>query len=177
MRNLVIIDGSNFYHKAKALASDIHLSTLNYRKLFEGIVGSTQSDIEYCVGEIKLQKSADEKARHMYAGQQTLFYHLQKQRIVVKKGFMLKSQGSYHEKGVDVRIAIDIVRGALKDEYDACYIVSSDSDILPAIRDAMDVGKKVVYVAFEGSTVSRALAINCSYTKFITKGMLEQCVL
>lgn len=176
MSNLVIIDGSNFYHKAKVLAPNVHLSTLNYRKLFEGIIGSAQSDIEYCVGEIKLQKGASEKARHMYAGQQTLFYNLQKQRIVVKKGFMLKSQEVYHEKGVDVRIAIDIVRGALKNEYDTCFVVSSDSDILPAIRDAINVGKKVVYVAFEGSMISKALAINCSYTKFITKSMLEQSV-
>lgn len=175
MRCLVIIDGSNFYHKAKVLASDIHLSTLNYRKLFEGINGGEVNAIEYCVGEIKLQQPIDEKARHMYAGQQALFYHLQKQHIVVKKGFMLKNASAYHEKGVDVRIAIDIVRGALKDEYDTCYIVSSDSDILPAIRDALDVCKKVIYVAFEGSIISKALAINCSYTKFITKGMLEQC--
>ncbi|MDP2630597.1 MAG: NYN domain-containing protein [Candidatus Uhrbacteria bacterium] len=175
MRRLVIIDGSNFYHKAKVLAPNIHFSTFNYRKLFEDIAGSSQISIEYCVGEIRLNKLADEKARSMYAGQQTLFYYLQKQRIVVKKGFMLKNQGVYHEKGVDVRIAIDIVRGALKDEYDTCHVVSSDSDILPAIRDAMDVGKRVVYVAFEGSMVSRALAINCSYTKFITKSMLESC--
>ncbi len=40
MRNLVIIDGSNFYHKAKAIAPNIHLSTFGYRKLFEGIIGN-----------------------------------------------------------------------------------------------------------------------------------------
>ncbi|GEM_PF-5079360 len=46
MRNLVIIDGSNFYHKAKALAQNIHFSTFNYRKLFEDIIGSTEIAIE-----------------------------------------------------------------------------------------------------------------------------------
>lgn len=176
MKNHVIIDGSNFYHKAKVLAPHIHLSTFNYRKLFEIITSDREIGIEYCVGEIKLRKSADEKSKKMYAGQQTLFYHLHRQRIVVKKGFMLKNQETYHEKGVDVRIAIDIVRGALKNEYDTCYVVSSDSDILPAIKDAIAVGKRVVYVAFEGSMVSKALAINCSHTVFITKNMLEQCV-
>ena len=104
-----------------------------------------------------------------------MFYHLQQQRVVIKKGFMLKTQGVYHEKGVDVRIATDIVRGALKSEYDSCYVISSDSDILPAIETAISAGKKVMYVAFEGSVVSKALAINSSSTIFITKSMIDKC--
>lgn len=175
-KNLVIFDGSDFYHKAKKLARGIHLSSFNYRKLTETITGSKDGNfIEYCVGEIKPQKLGDEKANALYAGQQKLFYNLQQQNIVIKKGFMLKNQGVYREKGVDVRIATDVVRGALKDEYETCYVISSDSDILPAIEVAIDAGKKVVYVAFEGSIVSKALAINSSETKFITKSMIETC--
>jgi uncharacterized LabA/DUF88 family protein len=174
-KNLVIFDGSNFYHKAKKLAPNVHLTGFNYRKLAEALTGSNENVIEYCVGEIKPQKLADEKAGKLYAGQQALFYNLQKQNIVVKKGFMLKSQGIYHEKGVDVRIATDIVRGALKNEYDNCFIISSDSDVLPAIETAVNDGKIIVYVAFEGSVVSKALAINCSKTVFITKTMVENC--
>jgi uncharacterized LabA/DUF88 family protein len=87
----------------------------------------------------------------------------------------MKINSSYHEKGVDVRIATDIVRGALKNEYQFFYVISSDSDILPAIETAMAVGKKVTYVAFEKNVISKALAINCSETVFITKNMLEDC--
>lgn len=176
MKNLVILDGSNFYHKAKKLAPSIHLTNYNYKKLAETITGSTENYIEYCVGEIKFHSNSDSKNQHLYSGQQALFYTLQQQGIVVKKGFMLKNQGIYHEKGVDVRIATDIVRGALKNEYDTCYIITSDSDILPAVEDAIAAGKKVVYVAFEKTTVSKALAINCSETVFITKSMIESCV-
>lgn len=172
-KNLVIFDGSNFYHKAKRLNRAIHLTNFNYRKLAEAISNSKDNDIEYCVGEIRPQKLGDEKAASLYAGQQKLFYHLQQQNIVIKKGFMLKNQGIYYEKGVDVRIATDIVRGALKNEYNDCYIISSDSDILPAIETAIDAGKKIIYVAFEGSGVSKALAINCSSIIFITKSMIE----
>lgn len=174
-KNLVIFDGSNFYHKAKRLAPHIHLSRFNYAKLAKTLTGSKENDTEYCVGEIKPQKIQDEKAGALYAGQQKLFYHLEQQKVVVKKGFMLKNQGVYHEKGVDVRIATDIVRGALKNEYETCYVISSDSDILPAIETAIDAGKKVIYVAFEGTVVSKALAINSSSTVFITKSMIEKC--
>lgn len=174
-KNLVIIDGSNFYHKAKKLAPEVHLTNFNYKKLAKLIIGSAENDIEYCVGEIRPQKIDGPKAEQMYAGQQALFYNLQKQGIVIKKGFMLKSQGVYHEKGVDVRIATDIIRGALKNEYDNCFVISSDSDILPAVETAIDTGKTLVYVAFEGSVVSKALAINSSKTIFITKSMIESC--
>src|SRR5258708_1631765 len=175
MKNLVIIDGSNFYHKAKKLASSIHLTNYNYKKLVETITDSTENDIEYCVGEVKVHPNSDTKNQHLYSGQQALFHTLQQQGIVVKKGFMLKNQGIFHEKGVDVRIATDIVRGALKNEYDCCYVISSDSDILSAIETAIAAGKKVVYVAFEKTTVSKALAINCSETVFVTKTMIENC--
>jgi uncharacterized LabA/DUF88 family protein len=171
-KNLIIFDGSNFYHKAKRLAPNVHLSNFNYGKLSEILTGSNENDIEYCVGEIKPKKSDDPSA-DLYAGQQKLFYYLQQQKVVVKKGFMLKTQGVYHEKGVDVRIATDIVRGALKNEYNTCYLISSDSDLLPAIETAISAGKKVIYVAFEGNIVSKALAVNSSSAVFITKSMIE----
>ena len=71
------------------------------------------------------------------------------------------SDGKFHEKGVDVQIAVDIVRGAIKNEYNTCYLISSDTDLLPAIQNAKDEGKKIIYVGFE-NFISRALSKNCS---------------
>ena len=176
-KNLVIFDGSNFYHKAKHLAPEIHLTNFNYKKLGELVTSSKNSDIEYCVGEIKIYKNANSKTQGLYAGQQTLFYNLELQGISIKKGFMMKIKDVYHEKGVDVRIATDIVRGALKNEYDICYLISSDSDLLPAIETAIEDGKKIVYVAFERAPVSKALGINCSEVVFITRSMIESCTI
>lgn len=172
-KNLIIFDGSNFYHGAKKLAPDIHLTSFNYRKLVECITGNTDNKIQYCVGEIKRERDNPKSAR-MYAGQQALFYNLEKQNIAIKKGFMLKTEGTYHEKGVDVRIAIDILWGAFKNEYERCFIISSDTDIIPAIHDAMDLGKAVIYVGFE-TFMSRALKANCSDTFIITKDIMRRC--
>ncbi|PIU36959.1 hypothetical protein COS77_02885 [Candidatus Roizmanbacteria bacterium CG06_land_8_20_14_3_00_34_14] len=71
------------------------------------------------------------------------------------------NNGIFHEKGVDVLIAVDLVRGAIKNEYDIAYLFSSDTDLIPAIKTARDEGKKVIYVAFE-NIISRALQKNCS---------------
>lgn len=110
----------------------------------------------------------------MYANQQALFYTLEKQKIIIKKGYMLKDKFDYHEKGVDVRIAVDILRGAIKNEYHRCFIISSDTDLIPAILDAKKEGKKIVYVGFENFK-SNALKANCTKTVLITKKMLQDC--
>jgi NYN domain len=38
------------------------------------------------------------------------------------------------EKGVDVQLAVDLVRLALEDEYDAVVLGSADSDLVPALE-------------------------------------------
>jgi uncharacterized LabA/DUF88 family protein len=50
------------------------------------------------------------------------------------------------EKGVDVRLAVDLVDIAKKD--DTIYLLSSDTDLLPAIERATSKGVKIVYTAF-----------------------------
>jgi len=174
IKDLVIFDGSNFYHHAKKLSPKTHLTDFNYRKLAELIAGSKNIKVEYCVGEIRQEKH-NKKSIKMYANQQALFYNLEKQHILIKKGYMLKNKNIYHEKGVDVRIAIDIIRGAMKNEYRSCFIVSSDTDLIPAIIDAKREDKKIIYVGFKYS-VSNALKANCSKTVLITKKMILDCL-
>lgn len=172
--NLVIFDGSNFYHGSKHLMPRVSLTYFNYSKLVEIITKGRNNKIEYCVGEIKRDRH-NSKSQKLYANQQTLFYQLDKQGIEIKKGYMLHHRHfTYQEKGVDVRIALDIQRGALKDEYDQCYIISSDTDIIPAILDAKEVGKEIIYVGFDGS-LSRALKANCSKTIILTKELISGC--
>ncbi len=40
---------------------------------------------------------------------------------------------TYEEKETDVNIALHILKGAFRDEYDVAYIFSADSDISPAV--------------------------------------------
>jgi len=170
---LVIFDGSNFYHGVKRLSKNTHLTNFNYRKLSQKITGFEDVQIEYCVGEIK-QNRQSPKTKRLYAGQQALFYHLEQQKIKIQKGYMLRDGSTYHEKGVDVRITIDILHGALKNTYDICYIISSDTDIIPAILDAKTEGKQVVYTGFKGF-VSRAMKANCSRTIILDEKMIKEC--
>lgn len=49
----------------------------------------------------------------------------------------------YVEKEVDTRISVDLVRMAFRDEYDAAYLLSADSDFIPAVEAVRELGKTV----------------------------------
>ena len=144
----------------KKIDRNIHLTEFDYIGLAKSIAKTTPEKTIYYVGEIR-QYEGNKKSETLYANQQKLFTHLRNQNIEIKLGYLLMSDGKFHEKGVDVQIAVDIVRGAIKNEYDICYLISPDTDLLPAIRTTKDEGKKIIYVGFE-NFVSRALSKNCS---------------
>lgn len=53
------------------------------------------------------------------------------------------------EKGVDVGLAVDIVRDILKQGVEHVVLVSSDTDLVPAVRVAKDEGVKITYISFD----------------------------
>ena len=53
------------------------------------------------------------------------------------------------EKGIDVKLATDLIVGAVDNKFDTAIIVSSDSDLIPAIDWVRHRGrKKVEYIGF-----------------------------
>lgn len=158
-KSIVIIDGSNFYHKLKELRLS-NLSTFDYSQFASKISENTQLSQKYfCIGKIKA-KQENVKARKMMAKQQSLVTRLQKDGFIIQFGFLLQSAGKYHEKGVDVQISVDILKGIYKHTYKTAYLVSSDSDLVPAIVEAQSFGKTVVYVGFRHKP-SLALLRDC----------------
>ena len=167
---LVQFDGSNFYNKVKKILPQTHLTNFDYAGLAKATVKANSPQIIYYIGEVK-QYEGNRKSEILYANQQKLFTSLRNQNIEIKLGYLLMSDGKYHEKGVDVQIAVDIVRGAIKSEYDLCYLISSDTDLIPAIQTARDEGKKIIYVGFE-HFISYALSRNCTSSIVLKKNDL-----
>lgn len=54
------------------------------------------------------------------------------------------------EKGIDVMLAMDLVRGAYLDEFDSAVVASADTDLLPALREALRAGKRVETASWSG---------------------------
>lgn len=48
---------------------------------------------------------------------------------------------SPREKGIDVLIALHMVMGAMRNEYDVAVLMSGDTDLLPAVETVIELGK------------------------------------
>lgn len=170
---LILIDGSNFYFKLKDLKLH-NLVDFNFGKLAKFLARSrTIVGCRYYVGKVRQDGSAH--ADKMLANQQKLFETLKKYNFQYVLGYLLKTKGVYHEKGVDVHIAVDMLSAAYEDECDRIILVSSDTDLEPAINKAKEKGKIVEYVGFSHQA-SVAMVRFCSESRLLTKEELEQFI-
>lgn len=165
-RCIVLIDGSNFFFKLKDLKLHnlLKFDFLNFAKAL-----SSKKQIihaSYYVGAVRTDGT--KKTQKMHNNQQKLFAHLRQNGFNYVLGYLLKSDGDWHEKGVDVNIAVDILVAAYENICDHIILVSSDTDLLPAIKKAKEKGKIVEYVGFSHQR-SYAMLNNCSKYRLLKK--------
>jgi len=55
----------------------------------------------------------------------------------------------YEVKEDDIHLAVDMVKSAYNDDYDAAILVTSDGDFVPAIEAVREKGKVVENIGFE----------------------------
>lgn len=78
----------------------------------------------------------------------------------------------WQEKGVDVKLAVDMFRLARDDMYDTAYLLSADADFVPAVEAVMDLGKKV----FPSSPrKSKALGAVCGTFIYTEPSWFDDC--
>lgn len=158
-RCIVLIDGSNFFYKLK----DLNLHNLLQFDFsgFAKMLSKNQKIINasYYVGAVRTDGT--KKTQQMLGNQQKLLAHLKNNGFNYVLGYLLKSDGDWHEKGVDVNIAVDILVATYENICDRIILVSSDTDLLPAIKKAREKGKTVEYIGFSHAR-SYAMINNCS---------------
>ncbi|MFH1230651.1 MAG: NYN domain-containing protein [Planctomycetota bacterium] len=154
MRVIIFIDGSNFYHRLKYLTKGMDDSLLNFNfiRFCEWLcAGNELIEIRYYIGAVRRQKN-NTKSEELYNNQQRLFYKLQQQNIKIILGQLIQHKDkSYHEKGVDVRLSVEMIRLARRDKYDVAYLLSSDTDLVPAVEEVLSLGKRVKYIGADDS--------------------------
>ena len=173
-RCLILIDGSNFYFKLKDLKLH-NLLAFNFSKFAKYLARSgTIIESNYYVGRVR--QDGTMRADKMLANQQKLFANLKQHKFHYKLGYLLKSDdGSYHEKGVDVHLAVDMLVAAYENSVDRIIVVSSDTDLEPAIRKAKEKGKIVEFIGFSHKA-SVAMVRFCSESRLLTKEDLQPFV-
>jgi len=171
----IIFDGSNFYHilKNKNVGIQVTLQ-YQYRRIAEWLANGREIiSIKYYVGIARFDKNNPEHSQRLVSGQQKLFVKLGEQNVELVRGYMMKNDGTYHEKGVDVKIAVDMMIGAYENLYDTVILISSDTDLIPAVEKVIKLKKKVEYVGLSYRP-SFGLMKKVSETKLLTKNDLDK---
>ncbi len=71
------------------------------------------------------------------------------ERVELKLGRLEGGPGRVYEKGVDILVAIELLAGAFKDQYDLAIIVSGDGDFADVAREVRGAGKLIFNAFFE----------------------------
>lgn len=165
-RCIILIDGSNFYFKLKDLKLH-NLLEFDFSKFAVKLAGKDKIvHATYYIGKVRTDRT--KRVNIIHANQQKLFAHLRKHNFNYSLGYLLKSDGRFHEKGVDVNIAVDILVATYENICDRIIIVSSDTDLLPAVKKAKEKKKIVEFVGFSHMP-SYAMMNNCSKYTLLTK--------
>lgn len=168
--SLVLIDGENLFHQIlhvlreqKLIEHRKELTHLDLRGLVEDILSDQPGiEIRYFTTKAKLVKqitSLTLKSQGIIDHQRLWKRNLMRQNIdyiaagnlKVRDGLACRKCGHkesvLQEKGVDVRIAVDLLIAAAGNKYEKIYLASSDTDLLPAIAAARRFGQRVIYIA------------------------------
>jgi len=148
----VYIDGSNFYKYLKNKEINFPKGVkFDYNKFVKALTRNRKCITKrYYVG-IARNTDNTEKSKQIVAGQQKFLSEVENNGFVIGRGRIMYDGGRIREKGTDVKIAVDIIDGAISNKYDTAILVSSDTDLIPAIKYIRDKGKKLEYIGFSHS--------------------------
>lgn len=160
------IDGENLRHyiegalKQKGIsAKKAKILNVNLKDLFDKVLkGVHLSRKVYYASRLRFHKDFPKKSNSLIQEQRVLKSKLEKDRFQFLisgnvRGQKVKVNGKtkivFREKGVDVKMAVDIVVAACDKKVQRVVLCSSDSDLQPAVKEARERGVEVIYLGFE----------------------------
>lgn len=181
MSTVVYIDGQNFLYKvaeillaANLISDKQDLTSIDINLLISTFIKNDGLEIRYYgVKRIchngKYGKEISDKAIRFsdslrrfknYLAQNNIKY-IPKGSLKVRITDECKNCGyidyKFQEKGVDVGLAVDLVRDALENSIKHIILLSSDTDLLPALQIIKEKHVKLSYIAFKNqATISLA---------------------
>ncbi len=148
-RVAVYIDGSNFYNYLKDKEINFPKGTkFDFKNFVNYLVGDRECVSKRYYTGVFRNIDRTQKSEELVRGQQKFFTNIKRDGFVVKRGKIMPIEGVYKEKGTDVKIAVDLIIGAVDNLYDTAILVSSDTDLIPAIHYIKYKKKKLEYVGF-----------------------------
>ncbi len=185
MQTALLIDGENFKGKIKTIFKETDKERpvwyeYDFKGLLDKVLKGLQIDRKvFYFARVKEHEDSKEKSKQLIEEQRLLKTHLEKLGFEVilsgrVRGQWENGQGGkkalvFKEKGVDVKVAVDMVTLACDKKVKEIILGSSDSDLQPAIKEVRDRKVSCVYLGFEAQpnkglsyTTNRTLLIRNS---------------
>ena len=171
----IFIDGGNFHHLvlklikvkelnfdfdefAKFLANNREITNL-WKRFY---VGTVREQLNNLKSKESMAEQIKFLARLRVVGWETKTskLRLRDEKVIIdertknykdilSKGIIYIEYQRFREKGIDVKIATDLLVGAIDNKYDTAILVSSDTDLIPAIDlIRRRFNKKIEYIGF-----------------------------
>jgi len=188
---IVFIDGSNFYHglKSSGIKGKVNFEKLT-KKLCENY---TLIKVYYYNAPVHQEKEPEQYKKQRkffnYINSRKRFElilgRLETRKIIVPPDIYERIKDihpeqilyTYAEKGVDINIAVDMVKMAYHNIYDAAILISGDGDFVPAVKVVQETGKKVINAYF-GDKARKGYHLRKVCDEFIefSKEYLKDCL-
>jgi uncharacterized LabA/DUF88 family protein len=168
MSAVLFIDGENFKKKCGEVLFQNGIKNVEFDKFdFSGLFETVLEDIDveskvFYAAKINKHPQTPAKSLQLIEQQRRLKTYLesngfdfiisgQVRGYEERDPYSKRTILTFKEKGVDVKIAVDLVSGACTGEIKVAILASSDSDLQPAIHEAVKRGVEIIYLGFESS--------------------------
>ena len=163
---ILFIDGENFRHKVEEVLKTGHkdISSVDFAEIdLLGLLDKVLKkyrifEKRYYGAKIRQHSDTPKKSQELIVLQRRLKTNLEKQGFTYIIAGNVRAQSVhvdgatkliFREKGVDVRIAVDLVSLACDKKMNTAILCSSDSDLQPAITELRKRKVKIIYLGFQ----------------------------
>lgn len=167
---VLFIDGENFLHKLEEVLKEslqnkgiLHTVNVDFDKLFNKVLQDLKPSKKiFYAARIHLHPDTKEKSEELIKIQRKLRNKLIKQgfEFIIAGNVRAQKVGQkviFREKGVDVKMGVDMVSMACRQHLETVILCSSDSDLQPAVKELRNRNIEVVYLGF-GINPNKGLA-------------------
>lgn len=170
--NILFIDWENFKNKLRQILekerviNSVNWYEYNFEYLFNQVLKGIKVDRRvFYAARLKFCSQTPQKSKELIENQRLLKSNLERQGFEfvyagrVRENIEQDRKGkkilTFREKGVDVQIAIDMVKTAFRNELETAILASSDSDLQPAIKELKEIRElkqnniEIIYLGFE----------------------------
>ncbi len=171
MKSIVFIDAG---YLTKLL--QIKNRKINYLKLSNEITKDTKrvKTIYYDALPLPINK----KGRELYPKAQRFHNALRKlDNFEVRLGRTQSIGNEFHQKGVDMRLGIDLVQTSMKSKVGKAILIAADSDFEYAVEKAQEYGLIVSIAYFPTSKINSKFLQTFDEMILLTDELLDKCKL